>query len=258
MHLELEEKIEELAKKKEISELILSVYIGNRAKDAPSTKILLAQFQYLVGTYLSSHLKKEFRKCIEKMEDYIREIVEGRNIRTLAFFCGGDFFQAIDFELYLPTMLTVQKNPYITPITNLVKRHRKYFILLVDNAKARFFTVHLGKIEEHEEIFDPSVPQRVRANEEHFYGRSDKIFRHIQDHLNRHLKLIAEKARQFITENQARFVIVGGHEQIFKKIIKRLPKNIRDKIRGTFVTELNIPASQVLRESQRFIENKKL
>lgn len=131
--------------------------------------------------------------------------------------------------------------------------NKKYLVLLVDLAKARLFTVNSGRIDETKEIFDPSVPQKVkRINEA--WGREDKIIRHIQNHINRHLKLIAAEVAKFANGKNIHFILIGGHKQLFAKVKKHLPGNLADKVRGTFVTELNIPLSDIFLKSKKYVQ----
>lgn len=83
------------------------------------------------------------------------------------------------------------------------------------------------------------------------WGRDDKIFRHIEDHLHRHLQLVAKATKDFSKSKDIRFVIVGGHAQMIPKIKKHLPYPLDKMVRGQFITELNIPLSEVLRHSKK-------
>ena len=42
-------------------------------------------------------------------------------------------------------------------------------------------------------------------------------------------------------------ILIGGHPEMFEKIKKHLPKHLKDKVIGEFVTELNIPITKVFR-----------
>ena len=126
--------------------------------------------------------------------------------------------------------------------------------LLVDREKARLFTVHLGRIKEHKEVFNGIVPQRVREINK-AWMRQNKIFRHIEDHLNRHLKMIGESVEEFVKDKSVSFIIIGGHKELLFKIKKHLSKKLQSIIRGEFVTELNIPLNDVLLQSKKLIEN---
>ena len=122
-----------------------------------------------------------------------------------------------------------------------------YIVLLVDRKKVMMFTLLDGKaVGEHRELVINDVPQKVRANEQQYYGRSDKIFRHIEDHLHRHLKTIVEEIVAFSKKQSITGIVVGGHKEFFGKIDTHLPQSLSQKVKGTFVTELNAPFNDIL------------
>ena len=132
---------------------------------------------------------------------------------------------------------------------------KKYMILLVDRQKAKIFTISDGIVGQKEEFVNHEVPQRVHANNIHFYGRSDKIARHIEEHLHRHLLLVAQKAAQFAKQNHISGLIIGGHKPLFKKIEKHLLYPLNKKVKGKFVTELKTPFNNILKKVRQYILN---
>lgn len=129
----------------------------------------------------------------------------------------------------------------------------KYLVLLVDREKARLFTVRLGKIEEHKDIFNGGeVPQNVKAKKID-YGREDKIFRHIEQHLHYHLQMIAKKTREFVQGKNINFIILGGHKELLPKMKKHLLYPLNKMVQGKFITELNIPLADILKHSKKLV-----
>ncbi len=123
----------------------------------------------------------------------------------------------------------------------------RYLVLLADREKARMFIVKEGKIEEQKEVLDNSVPQNVKAKKIDF-GRDDKIFRHIEQHLHYHLQLIAQAALEFSKGKGISFIILGGHKELIPKMKSHLLYPLNKMVKGEFVTELNIPLAQALKK----------
>ena len=123
----------------------------------------------------------------------------------------------------------------------------KYLVLLADREKAIFFTVESGKIKEKKEIFEGSVPQNVKAKKID-WGRDDKIFRHIEQHLHYHLQKVAKEAFEFAKGKKINFVILGGHRELIPKMKKHLLYPLSKIVIGEFVTELNIPIDKIKRK----------
>lgn len=128
---------------------------------------------------------------------------------------------------------------------------KRYLVILADRQKAKFFTLFLGTVEEKGEITDKAVPQKVKAA----HTRTDHVNQHIRNHLHYHLKLVGQKLKEFAISKKIDVVLIGGHKELFNQVKKHLPYQLRDKIRGEFVSELNIPTEQIAEKSKLVIKN---
>jgi len=250
----LEEKIKRLSKISPSSFPILNVYLGERSKKTPAWQIFLIQFHSLIKENLNSDQKKLFRQDIQRIESYLRESFDTHGNRSVVFFSSSrNLWEVLSFEFYLKPVLKVSNNLLLKPIIDAFKNYEKYLVILADRKRAKFFTVHLGRIERVEEILNGQVPQRVSSVHE-LLGREDKVYRHIEDHLRSHLAFLAQRASEFARKNKIKFIILGEHKEIFKKIKRELPWRLKKKIKGEFVTELDVPLNKLLLASKRVVE----
>lgn len=233
---------------------VLSVYLSGQGKQTPYLDELLTQFHSLIHQSLTEDERNKWSQDIGRIEKYLHESFERSNVRSLVFFTSGkNFWQVMQFEFVLPPLVKFLSKQYLKPLGNRASEYQKYLVLLVDREKARLFTVHFGKIEEHKDIFDGEVPQNVKAKKID-YGREDKIFRHIEDHLHRHLQNIAGKTKEFVKGKNTHFIILGGHIEMIPKMKKHLLYPLNKIVLGEFVTELNIPLNKVLLHSKKIAQ----
>lgn len=229
---------------------ILSIYLSGSGKQTPYPDYLLTQFHSLIHNNLTEADRDKWSRDIEKIEIYLHEFFDRSNVRTVVFFTSGkSLWRVLHFEFFIPPLCKILQGSYLKPLEEIVDKYQKYLVLLVDREKARLFTVHLGKIEEHKDIFGGEVPQNVKAKKID-YGREDIIFRHIEGHLHRHLQIVAKNTREFLKGKNIHFIIVGGHAETIPKVKKHLLYPLDKMIKGEFVTELNIPLNQVLHHSK--------
>ena len=121
-------------------------------------------------------------------------------------------------------------------------------ILLVDRQKAKMFMLTNGTVANTVEIKDGHVPQKVKHGDD-TWDAQNKIFRHIEDHLHRHLLLIGKKATDFARQNHVSGLIIGSHKALFSKVEKHLPVPLSKKLKGRFVTELKAPFNEILHKA---------
>lgn len=133
-----------------------------------------------------------------------------------------------------------------------IQQPHTYLVLLVDRKHARMFTLCDGIVGQEEESIVGDVPQKVKHGDD-TWDAQDKIFRHIEDHLHRHLTIIFQKAALFAEEHHTTGIIIGSHKPLFSKIEKHLPYPLSQKVRGTFVTGLKAPFGEILQRAKRTI-----
>lgn len=98
-----------------------------------------------------------------------------------------------------------------------------------------------------------NVPQKVKHGDD-TWDQQNKITRHIEDHLHRHLKLITDEVNVFLKDFPAQFIIIGGHKDTIPKIKKHLTHPLNKMVRGEFVTELNLPLNDIFLASKKIAE----
>ncbi|MBI2599920.1 hypothetical protein HYW43_03305, partial [Candidatus Daviesbacteria bacterium] len=242
--------MDKLRKPQDSKSPILSVYLGTEEKRVPYPTYFLSQLHSLVNKSLTEDEQKIWQKYINKIEDYLHESFDRSNNRSLVFFAGDNLWEVLDFEFFLSPLVIISNSLYLKPIEEGLKDHQRYLVLLVDRKKAKFFTVYLGEIAEQKEVFNGDVPQRVKAKTIN-WGRYDKIPRHIEDHLNKHLKQISQAVYDFAIDKNIHFIILGGNKEIILKIRKHLHYPLNKMVLGEFVTQLNIPLNEVLIHSKK-------
>lgn len=132
-------------------------------------------------------------------------------------------------------------------------KQKAYMVLLVDRKKAKMFELINGAVERYEEFTDSYVPQKVKHGDD-TWDAQNKIFRHIEDHLHRHLHRVTSAVVKFAAKDHIYGIIIGGHRQLFPKIIKQFPQSLSSKVKGTFVTELKAPFNEILERAKLSIK----
>jgi|SRR3989338_3713715 len=130
--------------------------------------------------------------------------------------------------------------------------NRTYLILLVDRVKAELFTLFNGSVGNRKNIKRDEVPQGVKHGDD-VWDAQDKIMRHIENHLHRHLLHVSEAVKDYSTRNKIDRIIIGSHKPLFAKIEKHLPYPLNRKLGGRFVTELKAPFNEVLARAMKVI-----
>lgn len=234
------------------SSLVLSVYLSNH--DLLPGEGLANRFKVLIEK-LTLGQKVALSTATTMIEAYLLNEYDIKKHKTnIAFFTNTHMWEVINHDYDIPSECYIFNTPYIAPLTESIQKDARYVIVVADREKAELFSIVRGAVEDYRHVFDPSVPQNVKSNKENFYARNDIIARHIQDHLHRHLQLIAESLADLLDGKPVQGVMIGGHKTLFADIKKHLPESLQDRIIGEFVTELNIPKDQIILHAQNALE----
>lgn len=215
------------------------------------------QIRHLIQQSLSNPQKEAMKKNLEYIEGFVAGHNPSRTEKTIAIFSGGDnLFEVIHLPYVIQNALFYSHSPYVQPLFEAQEDTRRYFVILSDRKKAIFYTLYSGFVEDRQVITDNSVPQNVKGRwpEVPYAQREDKMQRHIQDHLHRHFIRIADYAEKFIKHKPISGVILGGHKTEMSQFEKYLPKPLKEKIVGKFVSELKINFNEIVSKSKTIID----
>jgi peptide subunit release factor 1 (eRF1) len=197
-------------------------------------------------------LLKEEKQFVEKDFEDLKKFVEAlseSSHRGLVIFSSRALKIWEVFSLARPVrdLLILDYSAYIRPLISILNEYRRICTLLIDRTKARILEIFMGEIEEQSEIYD-EVPGRVR--EGGWHGLSEKrIQRHIDDHLYRHLKEVADRTLIDFREKGFDWLLLGGHTEILSEVENTLHPFLREKLKRTFKADITIHQKEVLNKT---------
>jgi peptide chain release factor subunit 1 len=204
---------------------------------------------------LSTEVRKSVEEDLKKISDFVRLKFERNGVRTLVVFscAASKFWITLNLNLSLYDQIAVGPTPYLRPLILLLEEFHRYLAILMERSKARLFEVYAGEIQEFIDVFDV-VPGRVRVGG---FGGSEerKIERHIEDHVRRHFKHVADVAFELFKRNSHDRVVLLGSEQNTNEFHHYLHNTLHQKIAGTGVLEITASIQDVLKHVIR-IEQK--
>lgn len=237
----MDEVLQKLKKLRKYKYPILTIILSSNQVQIPYSSFFVTQFHNLIHKNLTANQRVYFRSELDRIEVYLNEFFNRKEKKAVAFFVSPqNLWEILELEFTLPRACIVSYSPHLKTIENTLKTHPKYLVLLIDREKARFFTVFMGKAEEAYDYLSTDVPQRVKAKKID-WGRYDKIPRHIEDHLHRHLKIISQLTRIFVEGRKIQYIILGSHKELLPKIKAHFKYPLNKMIKGEFITELKGP-----------------
>lgn len=203
---------------------------------------------------LNPQTRESVNGDLKKIQDYVTLEFSKEGVRTLVIFsCAAKkWWQVLTLSLPLRNHLEISSKPYIRPLTYLLDKYSRFLCILVERARARLFEVFAGEILEHTDILD-EVPGKVKMGG--FAGYEERrIERHIEDHVRRHYKHVAEAAMNLERKYQNDHVILGGTEQNTNEFRHFLHSTLQDKLVSTVLEDINANPKAVLERTMQIEE----
>jgi hypothetical protein len=128
-----------------------------------------------------------------------------------------------------------------------------YLFIIADSEKANLFLFNTGELEKSQQYSDDGVQRKTKINSRELYGRNTKLTHKINNQLKEHVQRIMHDAEAFILGRHINGVFIGGHKPLFHLMIEELPANLEKKLRGEFVTELNILEHDLIKHCKQVL-----
>ena len=195
--------------------------------------------------------KQALKKNLEKIDSYVTGEWRRKGIKGLVIFSclEVDFWQVYELPVGLRSSLIIGDEPHAKELVALLNEFKRFCVVSVSRKKARFFTVGLNEIEEHQGVMvDEWVPDQVKEGEWASL-RQSRIARHIEDHVLHHLKDIARLTYNFFVEHKIDRLILAGHKELIPRFRAVLHPYLQERVAGEFNAEPDTPLSEILKRS---------
>jgi peptide subunit release factor 1 (eRF1) len=191
--------------------------------------LLRQQRQALARRGLSADERAGVLEDFRRLQHYFRTELDRRGTKTVAIFCAGriGLWRVVRLPVALPSLLTVRRAPYITPLALLLERARAYGALLLDRSAARLFHVVLGPPEELVVVEREAIGARVQV---HLSRAEKRLDRHQIEQEHQFYKQVAARAHDYFRAHPCSALVLGGRRELIGVFESFLPTALRELI----------------------------
>ncbi len=203
------------------------------------------------GPDLTVEARKSVNSDLRKIRDFVEHTFERNGVKTLILIsCSArKFWKVITLNLALQSSLVIGARPHVRPLTLVLDEYHRFLTILVERSKARLFEVYAGEIIERSDVLD-EVPGKVKMGGYAGYDER-RIERHIEDHVRRHFKHVADVAFDLFKRHSYDSIVLLGSEQNTHEFHHYLHNTLHDRIASFEVEEINAGTKAVLDHTMR-------
>jgi len=196
---------------------------------------------------LTNQDKKDVEDDVQRIINYLKFDFRGE-AKGLAIFSSAKagLWQVYRLPVVMPDRCVINHSPFVLPMLKIVDESRRFCVVVTDKEKARVFTVYLGEITERKDIFDV-VPGWHKKG-----GWAQARFqRHIEDHVNRHLKNVADTIFEFHKSEGFGHLVIGGSQEIRARLYPILHSYLQKIVAGHINVDVTSNTDEILKAARK-------
>jgi peptide chain release factor subunit 1 len=211
-----------------------------------------AQFDEL-DSERSGHPREAIGRAFHQVDEWLEQEYREENRGVVIYTeLGGDWFEAFQFPVAVPSRLVIADRPTVGPLAQVLESYDHHGVVLLDRERVRILSVYLGTLLEEIEVHgDPyPAPHDVQAG-----GYSQMRYQRRKLEEMRHFfREFAKEVEEFVRRYQPRDLIILGTDENVAKFREFLPEPVQAKIIFTGPMRVDESASEVLSRIQQQVE----
>jgi peptide chain release factor subunit 1 len=160
------------------------------------------------------------------------------------FSCSGrDFFEEVSLPRALRDRVMVDATPWVRPMLAVLEQYHRMCVVLVDEAMAQVWEFYLREIQQVGRLRDPALRKPDFA-----YGKAEyRVHNKVEELAKRHYRRVATMLDNMFRVQGFDLLAVGGHPYEVSTFTDFLPRQLRERIAGTFVVDASTATPADLR-----------
>jgi peptide chain release factor subunit 1 len=179
------------------------------------------------------------------MLEWMEGLDRGPSRGVALFSCSSSgLWEEVVVSRPLQDRAVLADHPHVLPLEALVETYETFCTVLVDREKARIFVSRMGRIQEETDVFD-DVPGRHDQG-----GWSQARYqRHIEDHVERHLRHVGEELFRYFKRRGFDHLILAGPEEVVVEFDRALHDYLKRRVVARVTLPMTATAAEVLDRS---------
>lgn len=189
------------------------------------------------------------KKDVKDIQNFVKEKITP-NTHGIAIFSSSPIKLWETFQFWVPLMdsFTISNSPNIKPLIRTIDDYEMTLLIIVDSEYARIFSITPEAVL-HQVIFNDDFPGRHKQG----YWEQARYARHIEEHMYRHHKQVADEIIHLWDKNRFSNLILAGQEHIISSFEELLPKRVKENVIGYLKLQMNEKEEVILNEAVHLI-----
>ncbi len=148
-------------------------------------------------------------------------------------------------ELPFAASIHWRRGAFLRPVVEAMDEHERYAVVLTDNKRARFFAVHMGELDEHEDLISETVARTRSLGADQMRSQKRRDQRHDEE-VASHAKKVIDALHDLALRGPYDRLIVGGTPKAAGQLVRLLPTRLHGKLVDTVSMRVGASHKEVL------------
>jgi len=154
--------------------------------------------------------------------------------------------ELVQTEIAFPASAHWRRGAFLRPVVEAMDEHERYGVVLTDNKRARLFTVHMGELTEHEDLFSETSQRTRSLGADQMRAQKRRDQRH-QEEVASHAKRVIDALHDLALRQPFDRLIVGGTPKAASQLVRLLPTRLRGKVVDTVSVRVGGSQKEILK-----------
>jgi peptide subunit release factor 1 (eRF1) len=233
--------------------LILSLYVDIDQSDAANlnrgfeTKIegLFRQVAENQNSHEGS--RQRFEAECQRVREFLSSYIPKGKALVLFSDSKQNFWWQRELHVELPTEARWSPQLWVRPLLEVVERHDRFAVVLIDKQRARILTADAGGMKQQAEILSDVPNKHATTGSDHIWSQG-QMERDHSNHVHSHAKRVADELFLIVDRMKVRKIVVGGPVEATTVFIGALPKRLQQMIIGTISAPVEANQDRIISE----------
>jgi peptide subunit release factor 1 (eRF1) len=199
--------------------------------------------------------RERFEAALHHIQDFVSAYSPAAKGLVLFFDVSDGFFWHEELEFPVTNQSRWDRELFLQLLANAMDQLEAYGVVLVDRAKARFFSVAFGKLEEvvHEQLDAKAVRHPKTTGTDHI-GSSSRVQRKADNQVRMNLRRVVKDMERLAKETKLQRFVLAGTPGITAELRNLLPARLALRVIGEADIASNAAPAAVLSVTQSLAE----
>ncbi len=138
-----------------------------------------------------------------------------------------------------------RKGAFLRPVVEAMDEHERYGVVLTSTQRARLFTVSMGEIAEHDDLFSDTGPRTRALGSDQWRSQKRHERRH-EEEVTLHAKKVIDALRDLSLRIPFDRLIIAGTAKATAQLERLLPRRLKGKLVRTITMPMTATPREVL------------